>query len=167
MKLGINIVGVGILDVIAHRLNTLSSGSVWNELAPIISMVCFLPTREKKRKQLIKAAKLFNELAKKYPIPLRVIQVGDDIEEQIKMVKSFDRSPTHEMEDALRILEKYFFHGDGWERLKKCPQCGKWFVDDSRNKKKERCSPHCTWQFWSWDRRKKAGHRNFKPKKKK
>jgi hypothetical protein len=147
----------GLLEAMATYLNNPSP--VWRGVENIISKVTDAPTRKEKRKQLVSAVRSFDELAQKYPMPLRIIQVGDDIEEQIKLVKAFpNESPTREMEVALRMLERAFFRGDGWERLKRCPQCNRWFIDTSRNKRKERCSKSCTDRWWSRDRRKEARH---------
>ena len=97
----------------------------------------------------------FNELAKRNPIPLRVIEMEKKGEMEIYP----EYYPTTKIGEALWFLWRFFFHERGWERLKRCPQCMKWFVDDTKNKKKERCSPHCTWQWWSRDRRKESAHR--------
>ena len=97
----------------------------------------------------------FNELAKRNPIPLRVIEMEKNGEMEIYP----EYYPTTKIGEALWFLWRFFFHERGWERLKRCPQCMKWFVDDTKNKKKERCSPHCTWQWWSRDRRKRSNHR--------
>ncbi len=58
----------------------------------------------------------------------------------------------------LWLLWEVFYRHLDLKRLKKCPVCGKWFVDRSKNKSKTRCSAACTWQRWSWAERKKAGH---------
>jgi hypothetical protein len=45
-------------------------------------------------------------------------------------------------------------------RLKRCPQCMKWFVDESRNRSMSRCSQECTNKYWNRARRRDANHRN-------
>jgi len=60
--------------------------------------------------------------------------------------------------EVLWLLWEFYFRKIGLERLKRCPQCKRWFVDRTRNKQKEHCSLHCTWQWWSWIKRKKEGH---------
>lgn len=101
------------------------------------------------------AIRRFNDLAKENPIPLTIrrsktktgafeIQTGHE--------------PTSPMQSALWFLWQFYFQKKGWERLKRCPQCRRWFVDKTKNKKKDRCSQHCTNQWWSRDRRKKESH---------
>lgn len=58
----------------------------------------------------------------------------------------------------LWLLWEVFYRNLDLKRLKKCPVCAKWFVDRSKNKSKTRCSAACTWQRWSWEARKEAGH---------
>jgi hypothetical protein len=41
-------------------------------------------------------------------------------------------------------------------RLKRCPQCARWFVDESKNRAATRCSTQCTNKWWSRDRRQAA-----------
>lgn len=94
----------------------------------------------------------FNNLAHQYPIPLFIFK------DKGKKIYP-EHTPTEGMQLALWYLWRFFFHDRGWERLKRCPKCLRWFVDDTRNKQKLRCSPHCTWQWWSRDKRKKARHK--------
>lgn len=70
-------------------------------------------------------------------------------------------------EEALWLIWEIYFREIGLERLKRCSQCQRWFVDRTRNKQKERCSQRCTWQWWSWERRKEEGHKLPKVKTKK
>lgn len=98
---------------------------------------------------------LFNHHALENPVPLRLVT------EKVKGKGRIypEHLPTTKMQEALWFLWRLFFHGEGWKRLKRCPQCMKWFVDDTKNRIKERCSPHCTWQWWSRERRKRSNHR--------
>ena len=59
---------------------------------------------------------------------------------------------------ALWHLWLFYFQDYGWERLKPCAVCPRWFVDTSKNRKTARCSSACTWKWWSRNRRKAAGH---------
>ncbi len=43
--------------------------------------------------------------------------------------------------------------------LKQCGQCGYWFVDLTRNHRKERCSGTCTNRWWTRKRRREVGMR--------
>ena len=57
--------------------------------------------------------------------------------------------------NAAWFLWQFYFRERGWQRLKRCSQCKRWFVDETRNHKKERCSDRCTWRWWNWARRQK------------
>lgn len=107
------------------------------------------------------AVAAFNWFAQRNPLPLRILEKYTKEEMEIYP----EHYPTTKIEEALWFLWRFFFHERGWQRLKRCPQCMKWFVDHTKNRKKERCSPHCTWQWWSRDRRKESGHRVPKGKK--
>jgi len=121
-------------------LRTALTGSPWNF---------------RKRVELLGIAiHLFNHHALENPVSLRLVTTK---------VKGKDRIypehlPTTKMQEALWFLWRFFFHDEGWKRLKRCPQCMKWFVDDTKNKIKQRCSRHCTWQWWNRDRRKRSDH---------
>ena len=75
---------------------------------------------------------------------------------------SATRVPLMARRERDRILwvlwEVFYLHID-LTKLKTCPVCHKWFVDHSKNKTKVRCSIACTSKRWSWEARKKAGHR--------
>jgi|GEM_PF-2166806 len=66
---------------------------------------------------------------------------------------------TRGAERILWLVWEIFFQKVDLARLKKCDVCGKWFVDRTKNRSKKRCSPPCTWQYWSWGERKQAGHK--------
>lgn len=44
-------------------------------------------------------------------------------------------------------------------RFKRCPQCKRWFVDESKNRTGVRCSAACTNKWWTRARRRANGHR--------
>jgi hypothetical protein len=109
------------------------------------------------------AVELFNEMVEEYPVPLKlaVRKKGGGVE------VSHDRSELNLVQRTLLLLWESYFKDEGWQRLKRCPTCEKWFVDDTRNKSKERCSGSCTWNWWTRSRRKEAGHGKQKIQKKK
>lgn len=158
---------------LASTLNELSSKKGSNpdldKLEKAISMVVSAPAGAEKKKRLVSAAYLFNDLGIKYPMPPMVTAGG--LVERIIMTRGYlekyplDRSPMWRTGETLRVIAE-FFDGDNWERIKRCPQCGNWFVDYSRNKGKERCSKGCTNRWWSRDRRKKEGHGKGKKRRK-
>jgi hypothetical protein len=44
-------------------------------------------------------------------------------------------------------------------RLKSCPQCGRWFIDKSKNVRAIRCASACTNRYWNRARRRAANHK--------
>jgi hypothetical protein len=58
---------------------------------------------------------------------------------------------------AARELEQYF-RNPARDRLRRCQQCARWFVDETRNKSALRCSRACT-IAWSNSQRDKTGAR--------
>lgn len=96
----------------------------------------------------------FNQVAQENPITLKFI--GLKKKRRIEFDTTVDGSPTGL---ALWVLWREYFGRKGWERIKKCRQCGHWFVDRARNRKTECCSPKCTWKFWSWGKRRAEGHK--------
>lgn len=48
------------------------------------------------------------------------------------------------------------------DRVKQCMRCGKWFVDETRNKSAARCSAACTAKWWDRLRRRKARHAQYR-----
>jgi hypothetical protein len=105
----------------------------------------------------------FNQEARQNPITLKFIgsKKKGSTKRRIELYPTVDGSPAGM---ALWVLWQEYFKKEGWKRLKKCPQCKLWFVDRTRNKKKERCSSDCTWKWWSWGRRKAEGHKLPKTK---
>jgi hypothetical protein len=83
------------------------------------------------------------------PVPLPWVEGMSD--KAIEQNRATDR--------ILWLLWEIFHRHIDLTRLKNCPVCNKWFVDHSKNKGKTRCSARCTWQWWSWEARKKAGHK--------
>ncbi len=150
---------------IAKRLNALAQlrdkeQEAWRKAEVIILLMKDLQPEvdpalvTKNRPEL--AIKSFNLLAKKHPLPLMVRRI-----QRPQGGFNIYPAPRREtpMQYAIFLLAYYFFSERGWERLKKCPQCGIWFVDSSKNRRKERCSEECTNKWWSWGRRKEAHHK--------
>ena len=63
--------------------------------------------------------------------------------------------------NLVQFLWAHLFINTERDRLKKCPQCLTWFVDRTRNTKKERCSAACTDQWWNRSRRRAARHAQY------
>lgn len=171
---------LGGLDLIATHLNAIPRWSkdhelypIWEKIEGIIETMTDQPPsqeREKRGTTLLTqshwspnkryplpgmAIRSFNFHAKKNPVSL-IISLQKSKAGVIEV--SAGHEPASLMQSALWFLWRFYFQDKGWERLKRCPQCRHWFVDKTKNKKKDRCSPHCTWQWWSRDRRKKSNH---------
>ena len=100
------------------------------------------------------AVDLFNDLVKENPVPLKL--GGEKKAGKIELFPDYKGLNT--IQAGLLLLWEYYFKDGGWQRLNRCPECEKWYVDDTRNKSKERCSAHCTNLWWTRARRKEAGH---------
>jgi hypothetical protein len=169
---------LGSLEIIAIHLNripTMEKGmaDIWKRAEHIITSLVDPPplASEKRGTSLLAndpykrkggpirlwaaAVMDFNEMAEENPVPLHIesLLFPDNKTEFIT-----DEQPRDSAQFAVYLLWLDFFRGRGWERLKRCPQCGKWFVDGSRNRNKNRCSMDCTWKWWSRSKRKEAGH---------
>jgi hypothetical protein len=105
------------------------------------------------------AIQTFNDLAKKNPVTLGV--TGRKISSKLEVIPDQQKPTTTSW--VLLLLWEYYFKGDGWKRIKRCPICEKWFVDETTNRTKIRCSEHCTAVWWNRSRRKEAGHKIRKP----
>jgi len=56
-------------------------------------------------------------------------------------------------EPSIWMLWHFFFNEPGRDRLKQCPECSVWFVDNTKGRVKVRCSRKCTNRMWSRERR--------------
>jgi uncharacterized CHY-type Zn-finger protein len=88
------------------------------------------------------AVTTFNQWARENPVRLHIQLEGDGI------IQAGHQSVTPDG-GVLCALWQFYFHGEGYKRLKRCPQCRKWFVDDTRNLGKVRCSQKCTNRWWA------------------
>lgn len=115
------------------------------------------PAERKESSSPAFAINLFNELVKEHPIPMKLA-----VQKRSGKIKVFpDHKGSNFIEVTLLLLWEYYFKDEGWQRLKRCPICEKWFVDDTRNKSKERCSEHCTCLWWTRTRRREAEHKPY------
>ena len=81
------------------------------------------------------------------PIPFGML-IGD---ERLTLGHSQDR--------ILWLLWEVLDRNVDLARLKRCPVCNRWFVDHTKRGNKTHCMTRCTTRRWSWEARKKAGHR--------
>ncbi len=106
---------------------------------------------QRRKPSLRKAAKAFNAWAQDIPARLEIMSVP---------TKSGLLPEVHTDDDngfAAWMLWRCFFV-EQWWRLKRCPQCRKWFVDKTRNGVMVRCSRSCTDKWWTLARRREAHH---------
>jgi len=101
------------------------------------------------------AISTFNRWARRNPVTLKVW-----IDENERIVAGLD--PKTQSESPLLLLWLSYFQREGWKRLKRCPQCKKWFVDETKNRMKVHCSEQCKWQWWNREKRSEAGHKHQK-----
>ena len=128
---------------ISTFLTSLGRGNYWNPSKRIL-----LPGY---------AISSFNRWARENPVRLRVWM------DKKKIIAGVD--PVTQTEPALLLLWTSYFQREGWKRLKRCPQCKKWFVDETKNRMKVHCSKQCKWQWWNREKRWEAGHKyQKKPK---
>ena len=59
--------------------------------------------------------------------------------------------------EPLWMLWRYGFDRGGWERLKRCERCRRWFVDTMKNKMGRWCSRSCYDKIWN-----RPGRREFR-----
>jgi len=100
------------------------------------------------------AIRFFNQWAKENPVRL-VLRIGET-----GRIEAGHQSET-EAEGALCALWQFYFQGDAWKRLKRCPECRIWFVDETRNAKKTRCTRRCTNKWWSRKWRKETKNKSL------
>jgi hypothetical protein len=167
---------LGGLQVIADNLNdlpdlrTLVAGRDCDPLEKENCETWTLAETIVSEPSLSRASKKFNRHAQNHPVtmfveyPVMGIKKGSEPEADRSSAKN--KEPPHTavasrdaIGTALWHLWLFYFQDYGWERLKRCAVCPRWFVDMSKNRKTARCSSACTWKWWSRDRRKNAGHR--------
>lgn len=108
------------------------------------------------------AVNVFNDLARNNPVILEIY--GEGPKSTFKVTQSYKAFT--DMSAMLLTVWKYYFGDFGWKLIKRCPLCKKWFVDESKNNNKLRCSEDCTWKWWNRSRRKEAGHGKRRPHRK-
>jgi hypothetical protein len=106
-------------------------------------------------RSLEKAAWLFRGLEEQCCARLQIRVRGSGKRRTLTLIP--DVSPASDRDPytaATVLLWKFFFHADGYRRLKVCRQCVSWFVDQGKNKKAIFCSRACADAWWTRPRRK-------------
>ena len=93
------------------------------------------------------AINTFNRWAMENPVRLQLRRGESGIEA--------GHQSTTESGSVLCVLWEFYFHKERYKKLKRCPECRLWFVDDTKNTIKSRCSRKCTNRWWSREFRKK------------
>jgi hypothetical protein len=111
------------------------------------------------------AISTFNRWARKNPITLRV-WIDESKKRTPKIVAGID--PATQSDAPLLFLWTQYFQNEGWKRLKRCPTCRLWFVDETKNRIKVFCKDNpCKWRFWNRLKRWESGHKGQKEPKRK
>ncbi len=160
-----------MLEEIAFHLNAIPKmkgmAAAWRKVEEIVALVS--PPPEAKAKvwdvtaraahgPLSKATKVFNEWSSDLPVWLMVHRDVDKKGNTVKVHPLVHHGTSDEKVAAWFLWEGIFRH-EGWLRIKRCPQCNQWFVDDTKNRSMVRCSPSCSRKWWTVDRRRAARHK--------
>lgn len=148
------------LRFIADRLNDSPQSEPWRQAEKVVSSSV---TKPHPYRTILGgdfpslAVDRFNRLAKRSPICLFVDQ---GITEKGRLLTRA-RTDSHNdpFSNMVWFLWRFFFQEGGFRRLKKCPQCGRWFVDRSKNRTAVRCSKSCSDKWWNRSKRLAVGHR--------
>jgi hypothetical protein len=158
--------GLPQLDFLANAVNT-RSDEAWRKAAAILENAVGRPWTVGKtvltgafplKGYYDIAVSFFNRWSRHVPVTLAVFRLTKTKGREVEFAPEVNARQSEEAY-ALWSVWRFFFHNPQWRRLKRCPQCRRWFVDHSRPANKVRCSAACTTRWWSMDRRRAAGHR--------
>lgn len=160
---------LSLLALLAEQLNTfigieddyLDADDQVRELSAAWALAAGIISEQ----NLARATEAFNRAAATVPFRLKVDEGAD----RIRLVKgrggnaALRRSgrrypiprivgPGGPHAEVVRYLWEWFGHPE-WRRLKRCPECEKWFVDTTRPRNAQRCGNICTWR---WNNRSRA-----------
>lgn len=106
-------------------------------------------------RQLVKR---FNRLAEEAPVTLQILEM--------ELPKWGAKGARRHTQPTIGVSENpmagllltplwWALQTPALNRLRRCPQCSKWFVDRTRNRSAKRCSKRCTWAWWNRPRRRR------------
>ncbi len=81
---------------------------------------------------------------------------------EVRQVRQPDRLTERDALESVRGFLRGLLGDSVADRVKRCAQCHRWFVDATKNHLAARCSPRCTWQWWSRSRRRERGHSQYR-----
>lgn len=156
-----------------NKLPEMSGGmaEAWKEAERVVQFVVPDPNRTRAIRRLLgtppdlmpprmpsleDAAWAFNRMTKRLPSRLTI---RADRQARGRVVFRPDVTGPGEAHLAAWMLWRFFFPDEGWRRLKRCPQCRKWFVDTTKNRTKTFFPDSCKDRWWNRERRRGAGHR--------
>lgn len=130
----------------------------WLMAEEVVAVLCpHDPTRRQRvltHEQFLHAVYLFNAYFKKFAFArLRVEARQRPLRFHCRLNPEDETGViTFPRTIAFYLWESVFLQ-KGYERLKRCHKCEKWFIDRGKNKIARFCSPKCTNQWWKRPRR--------------
>ena len=152
-----------LLGTVAHGLNSGTDTEYWRKAEVIVT-----DWLSGKMSSMERAVNAFNSWAAKKPLRLCLnwrlkvdkinFKTGRVTSERGEREISAGTFLQIGEEVVVYALWQWFFNYPDRHRLKRCPECRKWYVDETMNAGKVRCSTSCTNKWWTLERRRKAGH---------
>jgi len=133
----------------------------WREMESILEA----SLREQPRQLSDDGIRLFNKRAAECPGVLCLSDQDSFVEDDNGKRIAIQGVPGINFKDAgayasyvlWRVLEARLLG-----RVKRCLECKRWFVDETRNKSAERCSRACTVKWWNRPHRRDARHAQYR-----
>ncbi len=157
---------VPALEALAHGLNALPGyGGRTQKTDPLRRKMVGLSDYEawKAAERILRACK---NLSIGSPLPQQVLKHFEELTEDAPVrftLRSAFIVPHDErgmnVYQVARLLWATLHYPDR-VRLKQCDTCQRWYVDVTKNRKKQRCSESCTHKWWNRKRRRAAGHQH-------
>lgn len=134
----------------------------WKPALEIIANLCARPVPKGSRRHFNSSCVLFEVHYGRHALGRLRIRGGDTLECSVEGPQAYGSS-NYKQYVAFKLWD-VIFRRKGYERVRECLQCEKWFVDMSDNKKTLYCPGSCRNAYWTRSRRREAGHKS-QPKK--
>ena len=97
----------------------------------------------------LEAIRLFNQLAaaRRFRLVVTTLQQDGKVVAMPEIAGASDNTA-----HAIQMIWQWYFGSPHRARLKRCDQCGIFFVDNARPNNSQRCSKLCTWRWWNRER---------------